>query len=630
MPRRFRIGGDQDDLWLPFDVRTGAGGAPRTFVGLARVAPGVDRSSRQALAETIAARMQERMPLPGEPFWDIHLDQKNVAYVTKTTQAALFVLLGAVGFVLLITCANNASLLLSQVGVRQRETAIRAAIGASRLRLFREVLTESVLLAACGGAAGILLASWGVDAIVAAAPPNLAYNATRPIEVDGRIVAVAAGLAVGTGVLFGLIPALRGSSPRVEMILKGGAGGGPGRTAHSRLSGALIVAEVAFSLILLVGAALMVRTFANLHALTPGFDPDGVVAVNLSLPTDKYVGEGARSAFFESLRERLVGVAGVSDTAVARGVFGGDGVFFGTVDNMEGRASVAPSGRIEIPSNRVTAGYFRTLRIPIVAGRTFAATDGEDAVVISKSLADRLWPTGEAVGSRFRLAARWPWHTVVGVVGDVEPRAGDQRTSFHLYRQLSPPALTAGDPPRTRGYAGRTLIVRAAEPAAIIPEIRAAVWTLDRNQPIGEVVLVADLYADSFARERFVLQLMAVFGLIALALTAAGIFGVLSQLVAGRTREIGVRMALGARSADILRLILSRGFLLLAIGVVSGLAGAAALTRFLEALLFEVRPVDPLSFSVVTVVLIAIALFACWLPTRRATRVDPAVALRVE
>jgi len=633
MPRRFRIGGDDEDLWLPFDVTIGAGAgraAPRSFVGLARLAPGVDASSRQKLADTLAARLQEQQPLPSSPFWDIHLAPKQVATVTDTTQTALFVLLGAVGFVLLITCANTASLLLTQVGVRQRETAIRAAIGASRGRLFREVLTESVLLAAAGGAVGILLASWGVDAIVAAAPPDLAYNTTGPIEVDGRVLAAAAGATVVTGVLFGLLPAFRGSSPNVDMILKSGAGGSPGRTANSRFVGGLLVAEVAVSLILLVGAALMVRTFVNLHGLNPGFDSEGVVAVTLSLPTDKYVGEGSRSAFFDSLRDRLVAVPGVSDVAVAAGVFGGAGMSFGKVEEIDGRAPAAAHGRIEIGANNVTGEYFRTLRVPIVAGRTFSPTDQQDAVIVSKSLADRLWPNGGAVGSHFRLGAGWPWETVVGVVGDLEPRAGDQRSTFHLYRPFLPPAAAAGAAPRARGYAGRTVLVRTTEPALAIPAIRAAVWSMDANQPLGRVARVADIYADSFARERFVLQLMAVFGLIAVALTAAGIFGVLSQIVARRTRELGLRMALGARGVDIVRLVASRGVLLVATGVVFGLGGALGLTRFLEALLFQVRPVDPLSFAVVTALIGAVALLACWSPARRAMRVDPAEALRVE
>ncbi len=270
------------------------------------------------------------------------------------------------------------------------------------------------------------------------------------------------------------------------------------------------------------------------------------------------------------------------------------------------------------------------MRIPLVAGRTFAADDGNDAIIISKALATRYWPNGDAVGRGLKLFANGQWETVVGIVGDVEGRAGGIASPLYIYRRLAQPSGSSGNVPRARGYATRAMIVRTSDATTAVPAMRAAVWAVDRNQPIGRVTLVEDLYANAFARERFVLQLMTVFGLIAVVLTAAGIFGVLSQLVARKTREIGLRIALGARTADILRLVLSRSAVLVAIGTAVGLTGAAMLTRFLEALLFEVRPVDPLSFSAVTCMLLAIALVACWLPMRRAIRVDPAVALRVE
>jgi putative ABC transport system permease protein len=627
MPRRFRLTGDDEDLWFPINVNAAGPDAPANFVGLARVARSVDPASQQKLADTLAARMQQQAPLPNEPFWDIHLGKKKVATVTETTETALFVLLAAVGFVLLIACANTASLFMAQIAIRQHETAIRAAIGATRGRLFREVLTESVLLAACGGGVGVLLATWGVDAIVAAAPPNLTFNATSPIEVDARVLAVAAGMTLTTGVVFGLLPAMRGSRANLEWILK--AARGAGTAAYGRVSATLIVAEIAFSLILLVGAALMIRTFMNLQAIAPGFELEGLVAMEVSLPTDKYVGEGSRSAFFDAVRERLVGTPGVSDVAIAAGVFRGGGTHYGTPE-VEGDPVPVSDQEVEVPFKNVAPEFFRTLQIPLVAGRTFTAIDASDAVIVSKSLADRLVPGGGPIGRRFRLGRTWQWETIVGVVGDIEPRAGGNRTPFYIYRRLAPAAAASGPPPRVRGYATRVVIVRASQPSSIVPAMRAAVWASDRNQPTGPVTLVDDLYNQAFARERFVLQLMSVFGAIAIALTAAGIFAVLSQLVARRTREIGVRMALGARAADIVRLIVSRGVVLLAIGTVCGLAGAAALTRYLEALLFQVRPVDPVSFIVVTLLLGVTALLACWLPTRRAMRVDPAVALRVE
>ncbi len=327
MPRRFRLTGEGEEVWLPIDVRShDRAAAPPRFVGIGRLAAGVDSASQQGIADTLAARLQAQTPLPAEPYWDIHLARKKVAYVAETTRTALFVLLGAVGFVLLITCANTANLFLSQIGLRQHEMAVRAAIGASRSRLFREVLTESVLIAACGGAVGMLFATWGVDGIVAAAPPDLTFNSTSPIELDTRILIVAAAMTVVTGVVFGLAPALRASRASFDWVLKSARG--VGALPLSRFSSVLVVAEVAFSLILLVGAALMIRTFGNLQAIDPGFEPGGLVAMEVSLPTDKYVGEGSRSAFFEAVRERLVATPGVADVAVAAGVFGGGGVHY--------------------------------------------------------------------------------------------------------------------------------------------------------------------------------------------------------------------------------------------------------------------------------------------------------------
>ena len=279
-----------------------------------------------------------------------------------------------------------------------------------------------------------------------------------------------------------------------------------------------------------------------------------------------------------------------------------------------------------MPANSVTADFFRTLRIPLVAGRTFADQDGPGAVIISASLARRLWADGQAVGKRFRLGSNFEWEQVIGVAGDVQARAFGSESAFHVYRPWARPSTVPGTPPRVRGYSRRMLIVRASDvgaagaAGAALPALRAAVWAVDPNQPVGAAERVTDIYADAFARERFVLQLMGVFAAIAVALTGAGIFGVLAQIVSRRTREIGVRVALGARAADIVRLVLSRAAILLAIGTALGLAGAIALSRFVAALLFGVEPLDPVSFAAVTVLMATVALGACWLPTRRATR----------
>ena len=633
MPRRFRLLDEKESFWLPVDLEArvteaGLGG----FYGLARLAPGVSHPDAQRLADDIADRLQVEAPLPMT--WGLGLREKRIARVDDTTRTALLVLLGAVGFVLLITCANVANLFLSQAPARQREMAIRSALGAGRARLVRTVLTESVLLAIVGGGLGILLARWGVDAILAAAPERMVSLSTTPIEVDGRVLAVAALLTVATGFIFGLVPALRGSRPNLETTLRGG--NPRGRASDGRVPGSLVVLEVAFAVILLVGAALMMRTLANLNAIDAGFDAEGLVTMHVALPSDRYPTPASRIAFFDTVQERLRGLPGISGTAVSQGTPPSIGsISFGKPE-IEGRGQ-RDAKTVIIPNGNVSPSYFRTLGIPMLAGRGFGALESQNAVIVSQAFADTYWPDGNAVGGRFRMASSWPWLEVIGVVGNVQAGAGrDERTTLQFYYAWVPPptpaaaATPAAQGPSRRNYDYRQLIVKAADPAAAIPLIKQQIWSVDRSQPVERVALVADTYAEMFAKQRFVLQLMGAFAVIALVLTAAGIFGVLSQAVAQRTREIGIRVALGARPADVMQLVVSRGMLLTGIGVVIGIAGALSLVRTVRALLYGVSSTDPVSFAAVVVLLLTVALLACWLPTRTAMRVQPAVALRVE
>jgi putative ABC transport system permease protein len=630
MPRRFRLTGDKESVWLPYDPQANiADTAVQDFFGIARLSPSVPRGSEQRLADTIADRRQIQSPLART--WGLRLDHKKVAHVNATTRTALFVILGAVAFVLLITCANTASLFLSQIAVRQREMAVRTAIGARRSRLIREMLTESVLFAVCGGALGVWIAIWGVDAIVASAPADFTFQATSPIEIDGRILAVTMGMTLLTGLVFGLLPATRGSRPDLDVILKATADG-RGTGSYRRFGAALIVAEVAFSLILLAGAALMLRTFANLESLQPGFEPRGLIGVSLSLPTDKYPSSAARAAFLDSVRERILAMPGVSTLAVADGMPPSGGATHFGVPEAEGGNAPAHGQELILPGNTVSPNYFRTLRVPLVAGRFFTSTEPSESLIITKALADRYWPDGSAVGKRFKFFSQAPWRTIVGVVGNVDSWSLQERSQFHEYSPWPVPTdhVSAGNMPRHRGYAGRVLLVRALDPAATAAEIKTVIWSVDRTQPIERVTLVERAYADVFGRQRFVLQLMTAFGIIAVTLTLVGLFGVLTEVVVRKTREIGIRVALGAQRADVLRLVLSRGLALTAVGAALGLAGAVALTRFLQTLLFEVSPVDPVSFAAVTLVMVTAALLACWIPARRAMQVGPADALRVE
>ena len=630
MPRRFRLTGDKESLWVPYDPQSNiADTAAQEFFGIARLATSVSRGSEQQLADTIADRRQAQVPLART--WGLRLQHKKIAYVNATTRTALFVILGAVVFVLLITCANTASLFLSQIAVREREMAVRTAIGARRSRLIREMLTESLLFAVCGGALGVLIAIWGVDAIVASAPADFTFQATSPIEIDGRILAVTLGMTLLTGLVFGLLPAIRGSRPDLDVILKATADG-RGTGSYGRFAAVLIVAEVAFSLILLAGAALMLRTFANLESLQPGFEPRGLVGVSLSLPTDKYASSAARAAFLDSVRERILAMPGVSNFAMADGVPPAGGSLHFGVPEAEGGNGPAHGEQLILPGNRVSPDYFRTLQIPLIAGRFFTSAEPSESLIITKALADRYWPDGSAVGKRFKFFSGGEWRTVVGVVGNVDSWSLQERSQFHEYSPWPVPtdAVSAGNIPRRRGYAARVLLVRALDPAATAAEIKTVIWSLDRTQPIERATLVERAYADVFGRQRFVLQLMTAFGIIAVTLTLVGLFGVLTEVVVRKTREIGIRVALGAQRADVLRLVLSRGLGLSAAGAALGLGGAVALTRFLQTLLFEVSPVDPVSFAGVTLVMVTVALLACWIPARRAIQVGPADALRVE
>ncbi|MEX1127701.1 MAG: ABC transporter permease [Vicinamibacterales bacterium] len=643
LPRRFRLLNEEESFWLPVNLQAYVSETRFPGYGLGRLAPGVTQADAQALADRLAERMNSEMPIPMT--WGLRLEQKRIANIDPTTRTALLVLLGAVGFVLLITCANVANLFLSQGPTRQREMAIRSALGAGRGLLVRSVLVESLLLAIAGGGLGILIAGWGVDAVLAAAPPNMVSRSTTPVEVDGRVLAVAAVLTILTGFLFGLFPALRGSRPNLETTLRT-AGGSGTRGSYGRVPGSLVVLEVAFAVVLLVGAALMTRTLANLNAIDSGFEPEDLITMYIALPSDRYPTMTANVGFFDTLSEKLNGVEGITGVAVSQGTpprIGG--ITFGRPE-IEGHGT-PDSKTAVIPNGTVAPAYFDTLRIPFLGGRNFAPGEPEGNVIVSQAFADRYWPDGNAVGRRFRMSSTWPWYTVIGVVGSVQTTAGgDERTALQFYhpyiarppkpaasadagpqKPAAPPKPTAA--PR-RSYSYAQLIVRADNPSRAIPLIKEQIWSIDPNQPVEKVALVADTYADMFAKQRFVLMLMGAFALVALVLTAAGIFGVLSQAVAQRTREIGIRMALGARPKDVMQLVVSRGLLLTAVGAVLGIGAALALVKTLRALLYGVEPTDPVSFAAVVFVLLAVALLACWLPTRAAMKVHPAVALRTE
>jgi putative ABC transport system permease protein len=384
--------------------------------------------------------------------------------------------------------------------------------------------------------------------------------------------------------------------------------------------------EVALALILLVGATLLMRTFSNLHAIDPGFEMHGLVTTRVTLPT-RYATDAARLAFQDQVAERLAALPGVS--ALTRASFvppPGVGAFS---VGFEGEHSAADP-RQRVAQNAIAPNFFRTLGIPLRAGRTFSAEDGDDAIVVSQSVADHFWPGASAVGRRTRVDSQGPWLTVVGVVGNVEMWMGDTRLSNQVYTALTPrpsPESTRLQPSPSRSF---TVTMRTTQVKSTASAVRAQIWTVDRNLPLDAPIVIEDQWDNVFGQQRFALQLMGAFAVIALLLAAAGLFAVLSQLVSQRTREIGVRVALGASPRDVFQLVMSRGLILTLGGVTIGLAGAVALSRVMTSLLFEVTSYDPASFAAVTALLVSVASLACWWPTRRALSIEPVLALRIE
>ena len=610
------------EMWMPLRIDpANAGRKAHYLYSLARLKPGVSITQAQAAMRGIAARLQEQYPETNAERSTnvVSLHRQLVGNV----QPYLYLLFGAVGFVLLIACANVANLLLARVSARHKEVAIRIALGASRLRLIRQLLTESIMLAALGGLLGLLLAYWGVDLLIALSPADVPR--LGEIGLHGPVFAWTLLVSLLTGVLFGLAPALQASKPDINEALKESGGRSPGGLGRSRLRNLLVVSEVALALVLLVGAGLMIRSFMSLQRTSPGFEPKNLLTMNISLPRVKYKEPQQANVFFEQLFQRINAVPGVeatggidplplSDSNETTGVL------------IEGQPAQAPAERPEVGSRNVTPGYFQTMRIPVLKGRAFAEQDREDAppvVIINDVLARRFWPGGDAVGKRLGFEddeGKQEWREVVGIVGNVKHERLDAEAKpevFVPYRQAP------------RNF--MTLVVRtSSDPASMIAAIREQVLAIDKDQPVFDIKTMEERLSKAVAQSRFIMLLLAVFSALALALSAIGIYGVMAYTVSQRTHEIGIRMALGAQSRDVLRMVVRQGMTLAMTGVVIGLVAAFALTRVMTSLLYGVTATDPWTFSVVALVLSAVALLAIIIPARRATRIDPMEALRYE
>ena len=610
------------DLWVPIAFNFDESRRRSDFLNVVgRLKEGATVEQARAELEGVAARLAQERPATNAG-WTVKVEPLHERVVGNVRQA-LWVLMGVVGFLLLISCANVANLLLARAAGRRQEIAVRTALGAGRVRLVRQFLTESLLLGLAGGALGLVLAAWGVEVLVALSPGNIPR--LEEVGLDARVLAFTFGVSALTGIVFGLLPALSASKADVNVSLKeGGTRGSTAGAGARRLRSALVVSEIAITVVLLAGAGLMIRSFSAIQAVDPGFRPERIMTFDFALPMTKYKEEPQRAAFFEQLTARAAALPGVERAAVIDSLpLSGGGNVLGFA--IDGQPPLPPEKVQDAEFFSVTPDYFDVMSIHFVRGERLSErhrTDVPDVAVINETMARRYFPGEDPIGKRVNLGdpAKVPWITIIGVVGDARTGGLDKEP----YPQMYVPA--AQFPPRAMTFVART----SGDPAAVAPALRRELAAIDRDLPLYNVSTMERVLSDSISRRRFQMILIAAFAGVGLLLAAVGIYGVISYSVAQRRHEIGVRMALGARAADILKLVVGQGIGLTLAGVGLGLAGAFALTRVLSSLLYGVSATDPLTFVCVSLALLGVALLACLLPARRATKVDPMIALRYE
>jgi putative ABC transport system permease protein len=608
-------------VFAPGDIAPQARGAQYIFV-VARLRSDVDLTAANSAMATVATRLGVDFPRTnqGRAMTAVRMQERMVSGI----RPALRVLLGAVVVVLLIACVNVANLLLARAHGRTREVAVRAALGAGRRRLIQQFLAESLVLGVAGGLAGLAVAYWATRALVALGPTSVPRLAE--VAIDWRVLAFTMGTALATSVVFGLIPAVASAGRGATRFISSAGRGtvGPGGTTLRKI---LVTAEFALAVVLLAGAGLLLRSYQRISAVDPGFVPDRVLTFNLALPSAKYDSNDAVTRFMAEYVDRVAHSPGVESAAA---VFG-----LPLADDFSASSSFLRPGEIDTANSPslgmrvITPDYFRTLKIPLRSGRLFDPRDdavGPEVVVINEEAARRYWPGGNPIGQQLRLGVRLAsgvrsgWKTIVGVVGDVKFGALDAATPPEVYL-----------PHAQHPVSDLTIAVRGSgEPMALVPTARTSLGAMDRELPMADIRSMNDLVGRSIAERRFVMLLIGAFAALAVLLAAIGIYGVLAYLVTQRVQEIGVRLAIGASPADVVRLFVREGAMLVVIGLACGLAGALAAAQALNSLLFGVRATDPSTFAGVAVAVAVVACVATYVPARRAARVDPMTALRTD
>jgi putative ABC transport system permease protein len=634
------------ELWVPLgiylDELPKSRGAHPNFYAIARLKPGITVEQARADMDIVANRLAEQYPDSnrGGGVTITPLLDANVGYI----RTGLLTMFAAVAFVLLIACANVANLMLARASARQKEIAIRIALGAGRWRLIRQLLTESILLSLCSGILGLLIALWGIDLLLTAEPGSIPVPRLQNIGIDVRVLGFTMVTSILTGLFFGLVPALQSTKPKLNENLKESGRGVTEGFGRKRIRNLLVIAEVGLSLVLLIGAGLLIKSFLLLRGVNPGFNSENALTMNISIPKQKYTDLNSWTTFYKQLLEKIRSIPGVEHVCIASGLPLAGGGSESSVF-AEGQAKPEPGNATVGQFINVNDDYFRTMGIPLLKGRFFTEQDVEGAkpvAIIDETMAQKFWPNEDPIGKRFAFETRaLPnsqgqgtgqkefdplWREVIGVVGHTKHYGLDAPSRVQMYVPYLQLSIY-----NRRTWPTMSIVVRTgSDPSNIISAVREQVASVDKNVPVTNIATFEQIYSRSISNRRFNMLLLGILAVIALVLASLGIYGVISYTVTQRTHEIGVRMALGAQQRDVLKLILGHGLKLTFLGLAIGLVAAFALTRLISSLLFGVSATDPLIFASISLLLAAVALIASYLPARRATKVDPMIALRYE